>query len=200
MSIWPRRRPAVPAYARAWLSAEERVLTFACTPRGDLVVATPRGLWITDRGAEGGVRAGGGEIDSEPEMDSEKGPAGRLLAWEYIVTAKWSGDALTVISAEEAAPQIMRRLPPLTLALPEPADLPRVVRQRIDRSVAVSHRRALSAGSSVLLVGRRVGGRSGLLWYAVFDRDSDADDPGACQEAEALLASAAASTSAPQPD
>lgn len=206
VSIWPRRRPAVPAYARAWLSAEERVLTFASTPGGDLVVATPRGLWITDRRSEAGGPTGGVEIDSEQEIDAaqpidfEQGPAGRLLPWEFIVTAKWSGDALTVISAEEVAPQIMRRLPPLTLALPEPADLPRVVRQRIDRSVVVSHRRALSAGKSLLLVGRRVSGRNGLLWYAIFDRDSDVDDPGACREAGVLLESAAASTSAPEPD
>lgn len=200
VSIWPRRRPAVPAYARAWLSAEERVLTFASTPGGDLVVATPRGLWIADRRSEVGDPAGGFETDSKQQLDSPQGPAGRLLPWEFIVTAKWSGDALTVISAEEVARQIMRRLPPLTLALPEPADLPRVVRQRIDRSVAVSHRRALSAGSSVLLVGRRVSGRNGLLWYAVFDRDSDVDDPGACREAGVLLEVAAASTSAPEPD
>lgn len=194
VSIWPRRRPALPAYARAWLSAEERVLTFASTPGGDLVAATPRGLWITDR-RPAKADSAGDEIASGQEQ-----PAGRLLSWESIVTAKWSGDALTLITAEEAAPQIMRRMPPLTLVLPEAADLPRVVRQRIDRSVAVSHRRPLSAGGSVLLVGRRVSGRNGVLWYAVFDSDSDVQDPQACREAAMLLESAAASSSAPEPD
>ncbi len=127
-------------------------------------------------------------------------PAGRLLAWEYIVTARWAGDVLTVTTAEAVTPQIMKRLPPVSFSLPEPADLPRVVRQRVDRSVAASHRQALSADSTVLLVGRRVSGRDGLLWYAVFDRDADADDPQARREATELLESAVAAQSGPPPD
>lgn len=182
MSIWPRRRPALPAYARAWLDADERVLTFAATPYDDLVVATPRGLWVAEhRAATTG--------------DGTDGPAGRLLPWEFVVTAKWEDESLTVTAAEEVAPQIMKRIRPLTFPLPEPADLPRVVRQRVERSVAASHRRALGNGRSVLLVGRRVSGRDGLLWYAVFDRDSDADDHRARQQAVALLHAAAAATS-----
>lgn len=180
MSIWPRRREVLPDFARAWLAPDERVLSFAATPYDDLVVATPRGLWVSERGGHES--------------------AGRLLPWEFIVTARWAGDALTVTSAEEVAPQIMRRLRPITFALPEPADLPRVVRQRIDRSVASSHRRALTAGATVLIVGRRASGRDGLVWYAVFDRDVDADDAQARAEATALLQSAAMATSLPGPD
>ncbi|MGI8652465.1 MAG: hypothetical protein ACR2I7_06680 [Geodermatophilaceae bacterium] len=150
-------------------------------------MATPRGIWMAHRGS----RSTG--------QPAEK-PAGRLLAWEYIVTARWAGDVLTVTTAEAVTPQIMKRLPPVSFPLPEPADLPRVVRQRVDRSVAASHRQALSAGSTVLLVGRRVSGRDGLLWYAVFDRDSDADDPQARREATELLESAVAAQSGPPPD
>lgn len=186
MSIWPRRRPGLPANARAWLDPDERVLTFAATPYGDLIVATPRGLWMADH-------------RSAPTGEANDEPAGRLLPWELIVTARWAGDALTVTTAEEVAPLIMRRMPSITLPLPEPADLPRVVRQRVDRSVAVSHRGALSAGTTVLLVGRRVSGQDGLLWYAVFDRDSDADDPQAREQATALVESAMAQW-APRPD
>lgn len=193
MSIWPRRRPALPAHAQAWLSKQERVLTFASTSGGDLVVATPTGLWITDR-----RRARAAISNDADGVAATEQPIGKLLSWEFIVTAKWSGNSLTVISAEQAATQIMRRLPPLTLALPEPADLPRVVRERIERSVAVSHRRALSAGGSVLLVGRRVSGRNGLVWYAVFDRDSDVDDPQARQEAAVMLEAAVTSATAPE--
>lgn len=199
MSIWPRRRPALPAYARAWLDPEERVLAFASTPYGDLVVATQRGLWITDH-RSATTRATSDEnpataLASRREESSTAEPAGRLLAWELVVTARWADDDLTVIVAEEVAPRIMKRVPPITVALPEPADLPRVVRQRVDRSVAFSHRQGLGAGSTVLIVGRRVSGRDGLLWYAVFDRDSDADDPQARHRARTVLESAAGSTS-----
>ncbi len=119
------------------------------------------------------------------------------MAWEFVVTARWAGDVLTVTAAQEVAPRIMKRLPSVSFALPEPADLPRVVRQRVDRSVAASHRRALNSGSTVLLVGRRVSGRDGLLWYAVFDRDSDADDPQARREATKLLESVATQSGFP---
>jgi hypothetical protein len=179
MSIWPRRRTALPAHARAWLEPDERVLTVATTPYGDPVVATPRGIWMAER-------------TTRPEE-----PNGRLLAWEYIVTARWAGDVLTVTTAEEVTPGIMKRLPSVNFPLPEPADLPRVVRQRVDRSVAASHRRALSTANTVLLVGRRVSGRDGLLWYAVFDRESDADDPQARREAAKLLESVAAQSRLP---
>jgi hypothetical protein len=123
-----------------------------------------------------------------------------LLTWEIIVTARWTGDVLMVTPSQEVAPQIMSRLPTIILPLPDPADLPRVVRQRVDRSVAVSHRRALSAQSTVLLVGRRVSGRDGLLWYAIFDQDSDAADPAACRQATALLECAAAAHAPANPD
>lgn len=166
MSIWPRRRPALPAFARAWLDPDERMLAFARTSYDELVVATTGGLWITEHG--------------EP----------RRLAWEHIVTARWNGNALTVTAAAEVAPQIMRRRPALVLPLPEPGDVPRAVRQRVDRSVAASHRRSLPGGSTVLLVARRVSGRDGLAWYAVFDRDADAADEGHRRQARAALEAA----------
>ena len=187
VSVWPRRRPAVPSHARRWLESDERVLTFATTPYGDLIVATQRGLWVADHGnAVAGPTA--------PD------PGGRLLRWEFIVTAKWAGDVLTVTSAQEVEPSIMRRLPAISLSLPEPADLPRVVQQRVDRSVAVSRRRTLGTGSTALVVGRRVSGRDGLLWYAVFDRDSDASDPELRRAAAAVVQAAAGTTTPAEPD
>ncbi len=187
MSIWPGRRPKLPTYVRTWLAPDERVLTFATTAYGDLVLASPRGLWMADHNS---ARSG-----ASPDE-----PAGQLISWESIVTARWAGDVLTVTAAKEAAPQIMKRLPTISLPLPEPADLPRVVRQRVDRSVAASHRRAISPTATVLLVGRRVSGRDGLLWYAVFDRDSDADDPQARELATAMLQAASATMSPSRPD
>lgn len=180
MSIWPRTRPTVPGYARAWLDPEDRVLAFASTPSGDLVLASQRGLWVTERGA------GGTATDAEP--------VGRKLAWEFVVTARWADDALTVISAEGVLPQIMRRLPPISWRLPDSGDLPRVVRQRVDRSIASSHRQSLGGTSTVLIVGRRVSGRDGLLWYAVFDREADIQDEQNIERARALLDAAAEAT------
>ncbi len=187
VSVWPRRRPAVPSYARRWLESDERVLTFATTPYGDLIVATHRGLWVADHG---------NAVTGPTAPD----PGGRLLGWEFIVTAKWADDVLTVTSAQEVAPSIMKRLPAISLLLPEPADLPRVVQQRVDRSVAVSRRRTLGTGSTALVVGRRVSGRDGLLWYAVFDRDSDADDLELRRAAAALVEAAARSTTRAEPE
>lgn len=201
VSIWPRRRPALPAYARAWLDLGERVLTFASTPYGDLVLATPKGIWIADHAsapAAAGSADSSGSAPGRRLLTSADGPGGHRLPWESIVSAKWAGEALTITTAVEVAPQIMKRQPPITLALPEPADLPRVVRQRVDRSVAASYRRPLAKAATVLLVARRVSGQDGLLWYAVFDRDSDADDRAARRQALDLLESASAAM-APRP-
>jgi len=156
------------------------VLTFSSTPSGDLVIATPRGLWISDAAPR------------QPAAEKEVEPSGTLLPWESIVTAKWSADALTVVAAEEIEPQIMKRVPAIILRLRAPEDVPRVVRLRVDRSVVVSRRHAVGAGSTVLIVGRRISGQDGLRWYAVFDRDSDADDPDLRREATNLLMSTAA--------
>ena len=188
MSVWPRRRHAVPVYARAWLEIGERVLAFGWTPYGDLVLATPRGLWVTDHTTP---------VTSDPTQARASGksadvPRGRRFLWESIVTAKWTGDVLTITPAEEVAPKIMKRLPSVVLPLPEAGDLPRVVRQRVDRSVALSFRRPISAATTVLLVARRVIGRDGLLWYAVFDRDADAGNEQARRQALGLLDLAAA--------
>lgn len=182
MSRWPRRQAALPAHVRGWLELDERVLTFVSTPSDDLVVATTRGLRIVEHAAAA----------------KHPGPPGRILAWEMIVSARWGGGALTVTAAEEVSPQLLIRLPPLTLALPEPGDLPRVVRQRVDRSVAVSRRRALGPQSTVVLVGRRVSGRDGLVWYAVFDRSSDAADPDELLRAKSMLEDAVRASVGPE--
>ncbi len=181
------------------------MLTFAWTPYGDLVLASPLGLWVTDhehaaqQTASGRSAVGSGRSPVSLGTGAPTdGPAGRRLLWELIVTAQWAGDVLTVTAAEQVAPQIMKRLPPVRLPLPEPGDLPRVVRQRVDRSVAISHRRPLSSGGTVLLVARRASGRDGLLWYAVFDRDSDADDEPARTHARSML-EAAVVAQAPRP-
>lgn len=178
----------LPAYARAWLGAGERVLAFASTADA-IVVATPRGLWMADH------RPPAHDLELAPDSDpgGQSGDlAGRLLAWESIVTARWSADVLTVIPAAQVRPQILHRLPAVSFALPDSGDLPRVVRQRVDRSVAHSQRRALPTGSTVLLVARRVSGRDGLVWYAVFDADLDVENPQACRQALILLESVAA--------
>ncbi len=193
MSIWPRRRPAVPGYARDWLDIGERVLAFGWTPYGDLVMATPRGLWIHDPDKR--APTAGDAAKHAPATDKGDAPQGRRIGWESIVTAKWTGDVLTITPAEEVAPQIMKRLPPIVLPLPESGDLPRVVRQRVDRSVALSFRRPLGSATTALLVARRVSGRDGLLWYAVFDRDADAAKAEARREALEQLELAAAAQS-----
>src|SRR6185437_12461165 len=70
------RRDAPPAAALANLDHDERVVSWADTADGQVVLATPRGLWWPD---------GGGY---------------RLIGWQYVSKAVWRERILAVTQAD----------------------------------------------------------------------------------------------------
>src|SRR4051812_6196861 len=92
-----RRRPARssgPApEALAGLGPAERVTAWGQTVDGDVLVATPRGLWI--RGIEGMAR----------------------LGWHEIHKARWDAGQLTLVPAVEVEPGVREDAPPLSFRL-----------------------------------------------------------------------------------
>jgi hypothetical protein len=170
--LFADRRP--PAEATAALDRDERVLAWATTPDGDTVVATQLGLWL-------------------PEPDR---PAARIR-WHLIDKATWRDGTLTLITADDPGDGVLVELPPRTVRLAEPRDLPPTVRTRVERSIGYTRHHRLAPEGGVRVVGRRVAGLDGLSWQLVFDPDTDRNDPLLRVQADRLLAVARAETGTP---
>ncbi|MGH3678766.1 MAG: hypothetical protein ACRDT2_00310 [Natronosporangium sp.] len=163
------RRRRLPAELRPPLDPDERVVGWARTDPGSAVVASTAGLFL-------------------PGAD-------RRLGWHEIHRAGWSGRALTVTAGERVAQRegyaVTADRPPVTVHLPEPGDLPQVVRTRVTRSVSfTSHHRV--PGGGVLVVARRVPGTDGLTWAVRYDPGTDPEAPGVPEATDALVAAARA--------
>ena len=169
LDLWRRGRP--PAEAVARLERDERVTAWGRTSDdSDVLVATPRGLWL---------------------------PSGERVGWHEIHKARWDTGVLTLIRGVEVAPGIREDAPPLRYVLAEPGNLPDEVRTRVTRSVAYSVHHRLPGGG-VRVVGRRVPGRDGLDWAVRYDPGT-ARGPESEQTVAELLAAARDAT-APAPD
>ena len=159
-------RPPEPV--RAGLGDDERVLAWGELLAGGWLVATSQGL-RTD---------------------------GELLPWHLVGTARWAaageGGTFTVVPLAEVEPGVQSRQPGRRYVLRTAGELPRAVRDRVDRTVVTSRRHPLPGGGAVLLVARRVPGQAGREWTVVFDDDTDRDDPVARQVARERLAAALA--------
>ena len=170
--LFQRDRP--PPDALTPLSPDERVVAWATTADQAAVIATPRGLWLPTPGGR-------------PER----------ISWHLVDKAVWRDGALTVTPAVDTGAGVLDELPPRTVRLAVPRNLPETVRTRVENSIAFSrHYPLTSAGEmpaggvpaggvptggtragGVRVVGRRVPGRDGLTWQAVFDPGTDRDDP-----------------------
>ena len=170
---WRRERP--PAEAVAQLEPGERVLTWGRTDEGAAVVATQRGIWVP--GADGYRRVG----------------------WHQIDKAGWAEEALTLTEGRviDGEPTFVEDLPARQWRLPEPGDIPKVVRARVNRSVAVTEHHDLRPGGGVRIVARRVSGRDGLTWMARCDPGTDRRAPSVQEQTRALLADAQLRNAAP---
>ena len=147
------RRPRPPADAVAKLDRDERVVSWASTPEGVAVVATPLGVWLP-------------------------GPAGaERIAWHLVDKAIWRDGTLTLVAATDAGDGVLIEQPPRSVRLSVPHDLPRTVRARVERSIAFTRYHRLPSGGGVRVVGRRVPGSDGLTWQLVFDTGVDSSDP-----------------------
>ncbi len=171
MSNFSRLRTRVrgeltPPEVRRGLLADDRLVAWATTPDGAFVVASRTGLRLPD---------------------------GRLLGWDHIDKAVWQALSLALTEAVEVAPGIAEDLPPVTLTLADPRDLPAAVRERVTHSVAFTAHNRLPGGSGVRVVGRRVAGQDGLAWSVRYDDPGQRLDAGSQAAAEQMLAAARAS-------
>jgi hypothetical protein len=166
--LFRRERP--PEEALMPLDRDERVVSWGTIEDGSTVVATPRGLWF-------------------PAAD---GP--ERLAWHLIDKAVWRDGTLTVTAAVDTGDGVLDELPPRTVRLATPRDLPATVRARVERSIAYTNHHALRPAGGVRVVGRRVTGQDGLAWQLVFDAGTDRDDPAVREQATRLVHHARAET------
>jgi hypothetical protein len=134
------RRDAPPADVLATLPRDERVVSWADTADGRVVLATPAGLWWP---AE----------------------APRLIGWQYVDKATWRERLLVVVEAELVDDLLLVDLPPVTAELSIPRDLPPTVRKRVEANVVRSEVLPVPGGAA-RFVARRIPGSDGLGWWA----------------------------------
>jgi hypothetical protein len=168
MAWWGRR---LPRELRPGLMPEERVVAWARVPgaggadAGGAVVATNLGVFLPGRAAR--------------------------LGWHEIHKAAWTGRELVFIPAEvveEGAGYLVTRDgPAVSVAVPEPGDLPERVRARVLRSVSYSAHERLPGGGGVRVVARRVPGVDGLAWAVRYDAGTDPRAPGVAEATAELV-------------
>ena len=135
------RRERPPREVLALLEREERVLSWADTSTGAVVLATPLGLWW-------------------PSAD-----APRRIGWQYIDKAVWQERRLVVTEASLVDDILLIDQQPVSAELVTPRDLPPTVRKRVEGNI-VSRELLAVPGGSVRFVGRRVPGQDGVRWWA----------------------------------
>lgn len=99
----------------------------------------------------------------------------RRIGWDDIVKATWSEDGLEVIEGQDID-GIVSDLPPLRYRLSEPRNLPAVVRQRVEHSIA-RWEQVRVPGGTARIVARRRPGQDGLRWTARLDAGTPNSPP-----------------------
>jgi hypothetical protein len=148
-----RTRP--PAELRDRLDGGERLLALADDGPAS-VAASQLGLWLPTDGSW------------------------RRIGWDDIVKATWSEAGLEVIEGRDED-GIVLDLPPLRYRLGEPRNLPAVVRQRVEHSIARWEQVRVPGGTG-RIVARRRPAQDGLRWTARLD----AGTPDSAQAREVL--------------
>ena len=146
------RRERPPAEATGRLDRDERVVSWATAADGGAVLATPLGLWLPGRPSGSAVAPGRQGDLAGGRAHGRRGPV-------TPATACWT------------------ELPPRSVRIAVPRDLPQTVRVRVERTIASTRHYPLAAGGGVRVVGRRVPGQDGVGWQLVFDQGVDRDDP-----------------------
>jgi hypothetical protein len=150
----------------------------------------------------GSASGSGPDRDGGPsDVDGAPGRRGsERIGWHLVDKAVWRGGTLTVIAAEDPGDGVLVELPPRSVRLAEPRDLPPTVRARVERSIAYTRHHKLAPAGGVRVVGRRVPGRDGLSWQLVFDAGTDRNDPLLRVQTDELLAAARAETASTRLD
>jgi hypothetical protein len=140
MALFSRReRP--PAAALALLDADERVLSFADTAEGDVVLATTRGVWW-------------------PEASKL-----RLIPWQRIDKVVWRDGWVMIIEADVVDDLLLVDRAPVRVQLTTARDLPPTIRKRVEANIVRSELLTVGDGS-VRFVARRKPGEDGVAWWA----------------------------------
>lgn len=134
------RREVAPPDVLAVLPKGERVLSWASADSGEVVLATPRGLWW-------------------PDAD---GP--RLIGWEHVDKAIWRDGQLTITQADVVDDVLLVDRKPQSIELSVARDLPATVRNRVEANVVRSELRSVGGGLA-RFVARRIPGRDGVVWW-----------------------------------
>lgn len=139
------RRDRPPAEVVARLPRDERVVSWADTAGGGVVLATPAGLW----------------------WPATTDPAGehRLIGWQHIDKATWREHLLVVVEADLVDEVLLVDRAPISLELTMPRDLPPTVRKRVEANVVRSEVQPVPGGAA-RFVARRIPGEDGLGWWA----------------------------------
>jgi hypothetical protein len=144
------RRRRLPPELLPALARDERVLAWAWVTAHAVVVATNQGLFLPGRD--------------------------QRLWWHEIHKATWTGRSLVIIPAalveERQGYEVVADAPALEVTLPEPGDVPQVVRNRVTRSVLFSSHRPVPGGGA-RVAGRRVPGVDGVTWTVRYDEGTD---------------------------
>ena len=158
------RRLRPPSGLRRLLTGDERLLAMA--EDGPATVAATRfGLWLP----AGGVLAAAGAASAVVVCDVEPAqPGWRRLDWDRVVKASWTGDGLHLIEGVVDSDGVVTDLPPVTLRLAEPRNLPAVVKARVEASIARWEQVRVPEGTG-RIVARRRPGVDGLVWTARLD-------------------------------
>lgn len=148
------REPIPEGFAGA-LDDGERVIADARGPRGSIVLATDRGLWLPP---------------------AASGEGARRVAWHLVTKAAWASGALEVVEADEVeelaggvvvlADRAPRRVP-----LIEPGRVPETVHHRVTAAVKDSQHHDLGDGGA-WFVQRRVPG-AGIVLHVRPDPGTD---------------------------
>ena len=147
------KRLRLPAELRALFGEHERILAMA-EDGPATVAATQFGLWLPTR-RDADVEGGGS-------------PGWRRIGWDQVVKATWGEDGLQVTEGVLDDAGVVTDLPPLTVRLAEPRNLPAVVRTRVEASIARWEQVRVPGGTG-RVVARRRPGQDGLVWTARLD-------------------------------
>lgn len=135
------RRETPPDEVVALLPTDDRVVAWADTPDGGVVLATQRGLLWPD------------------------GDGPRLIGWQFIDKVVWRDGTLTVTEADLVDDALLVDRTPVQIELSKARDLPHAVRKRVEANVVRSELAAV-AGGAARFVARRVPGQDGVVWWA----------------------------------
>lgn len=150
-------REVVPEGFTGALATSERVLADGAGPRGSVVLATDRGLWLPP---------------------AASGEGARRVPWHLVTKATWAGGALEVLEAEEleelpGGVVLLADLAPRRVPLVEPGRLPEIVHRRVTLPIKDSQHHELPGGGA-WFVQRRVPG-VGVVVHVRPDPGTDPD-------------------------